>query len=328
MIPRSFFHAVWSALVRALAPAFVFLVFCQARSFAATDWTAIQSAMQAPGTPMPGDVLRFELARQDLSFTVNGQAVPFYESAAVSNGFVAFRSMHDSWFFVDGSLPAQESEVGALESALRVNPRIRITAVAGRAILESPKLVWVHFEATGDGAALAASLATALATIQSPQINVEVKPGTNTVFDPSILPPQFLKLFDEGFVEQLQDMFAFYLPRPDERQISLGNERAESGLGVCQSFYIQIDFSGGTNATLNVEFALRGEEVQAVSDALRAGGFTITSQANNFLDDNPHLYFVHATGSGDGFTLGNALYNAVQIIQADSGPHHDHNGDD
>jgi hypothetical protein len=265
---------------------------------------------------MPGQVLRFELVRQDLTVTVNGQTLPSYEVAAVANGFVAFKEIHDGQFFADGSLPAQESEVAALETALRANTHIRITAIVNHVILETPKLVWVHFEATGNGATLAASLATALMTINNPQIGVGVIPGTNTVFNPSsILPPQFLKLFDEGFVEQLVDIFAFYLPRPDERRISLSGVPAETGLGVGQSFYIQVSLSGGTNATLNIDFALRAEEVQAVEDTLRAGGFTVTSQSSHFVDDNPHLYFVHATASGDGLGLGTTLYNVIQIIQ-------------
>ena len=53
-----------------------------------------------------------------------------------------------------------------------------------------------------------------------------------------------------------------------------------------------------------------------MEDTLRAGGFTISAQHNQLLDDTPHLYFVHASASGDGFTLGNTLYTVIKIIQA------------
>jgi hypothetical protein len=315
----------WSLLARAAALAFVVFAMFSAKAFAATDWSAIQSALQADGTPMPGNVLRFELVRQTLAITVNGTAIPGYENAAVANGFVAFRPSWNGRFFADGSLPAQETELSALLAALGADPRIHVTAVAGRSVLETPKLIWVHFEANGDGASLAASLATALATLGNPQVGVTVIPGTDNVFNPaSILPPKVLKLFDEGFVEQLTDIFAFYLPRPDEHEIMLGDERAESGLGVGQSFYIQVPFSGGSNVTLNVEFALRSEEIQPVEAALQAGGFAISSQTSNFVEDHPHLYFVHASGSGDGFALGDALFNAIEIIRMDSRHRHDH----
>jgi hypothetical protein len=248
--------------------------------------------------------------------TVNGQA---QNVGAVANGFVAFKNSSDGQVFADGALPAQESEVVALETALRANKHIHISGIGSHFLLESPKLEWVEFEALGDGSDLATSLATALATIHSPQMGVGVIPGTDNVFDPAtILPPKFLKLFDEGFVEQLDQVFAFYLPRPDENSISIGDVRSEAGLGVGQSFYVQVPFEGGSNITLDVDFALRPEEVQAVEDTLRAGGFTISSEASHFLHDNPHLQFVHATASGDGFALGGSLYSAIQIIRGDS----------
>jgi len=305
----------------------LFTMFC-GKSFAATDWSAIQTALGTDGTELPGNVLRFELARLDLTVSVNGQVLPQQEVAAVANGYIAFKPIHDSLFFADGSLPAQESELSALETALRQNSHIHITAIANHQILISPALVWVHFEAIGDGAEIATSLATALKTIHSP-IGISVIPGTNSVFDPgSLLPPNFLKLFNEGFVEQVTDIFVFYLPRPDENRIALGPVRAETGLGVGQSFYIQIPFSGGTNsATLNIDFALRADEIQQVEDTLRAGGFTVSAQHNQFVNDSPHLYFVHASATGDGFALGNTLYNVIEIIQQQSRKNCDHDHD-
>jgi hypothetical protein len=303
---------------KALVLALVFFLLAGQKTFAAPNWTAIQAAMKAPGTEMPGNVLRFELVRQDLTVTVDGQTLPLVYVASVANGFVAFKRTSGNEFFVDGSLPAQETEVAALQTALRLNTHIHITAIVNHVILETPKLIWVHFEATGNGTQLARSVATALETIQNPQVDVSVIPGTNTVIVPStILPANLLTVFNQGFVEQLTDIFAFYLPRPDENRFTVGGVPAESGLGVGQSFYIQFSFSGGTDITLNIDFALRAGEVQPVEDALRAGGFTITSESNHFVSETPRLFFVHATASGDGLTLGNTLYSVIQIIQAD-----------
>jgi hypothetical protein len=286
------------------------------KSFAATDWTPIQTALGADGVQVPGDVLRFELVRKDLSLTINGKVIPPNDVAEYANGYIAFQQLSDSRFFADGSLPAKETELGALQSLLRLNGNIHITAIVNHAVLESPKLIWVHFEATDNGPALAKSLATALKIINSPQLDVVVIPGTNNAFNPSMLPPPFNALFDEGFVEQLDLIFAFYLPRPDEDLISVGPVAAEPGLGVGQSFYILIPSSGSTNqVTLNIELALRADEIQAVEELLRSGGFKIAAQHNHFVNDHSRLFFVHATASGDGFALGNTLYNVVQIIQ-------------
>jgi Domain of Unknown Function (DUF1259) len=306
-----------SDAARAFALAIVLFLLHTGTTFAATNWGAIQTAMKANGTVMPGDVLRFELVRQDLTMTINGTAVPAQEVASVANGFVAFKEMSNGQFYADGALPAQESEVTALQDALLKHAHIHITAMVNNLINESPKLVWVHFEASYHGEQLATWLATALDTIHSPQVGVSVVPGVNNIIDPSkILPPKVLKLFDEGFVEQLTDIFAFYLPRPNEHGIVLDNDvTAETGLGVGQSFYIQVPFSGGANVTLNIDFALRVGDLQPVETMLRAGGFTLSSQSNHFINESRHLYFVHATASGDGFSLGNTLYNVIQVIQ-------------
>lgn len=300
-------------LARAVLLAFVFLFFLNQKSFAATDWTAIQTAMGASGVEMPGDVLRFDLVRAELSLSVNSQPQTV---GAVGNGFVSFKPAGNGRMFVDGSLPAQETELAGLQTALGLDTRIHVSGIGDHFVLESPKLVFVEFEAQGDGSSLATSVAAALAKIGSPQLGVTVVPGTNSVFNPaSILPPNFLKLFDEGFVEQLDLIFAFYLPRPDEHSISIGDVKAESGLGAGQTFYIQVPFSGGSNITLDVDFALRPEEVQSVEAVLQKGGFSITSQASRFLADNPNLQYVHASASGDGFTIGASLYSAIEIIQ-------------
>jgi Domain of Unknown Function (DUF1259) len=310
-------------VVRALALAIAVSTTLCAKSFAAPDWTPIQTALQANGLQLPGNVLRFELSRQDLPVTADGQTLTIGEIAAVANGFVAFKPIEGQRFFADGALPAQETEVAALQAALRQDTRIHITAIVSHSILELPKLVWVHFEATGPGTELATSLATALETIHSSQIGVHAALGTNSILNTSLFPAPFVNLVKQGTIEQLNGIFVFYLPRPEEHRITLGNVPGETGLGVGHSFYIQFSFSGGTAATLNVELALRAEEVQPVEDVLRAGGFTISSASNHFLNDDPHLYFIHAVASGDGFTLGTTLFDAIEITQANSRGDHD-----
>lgn len=316
---------------RAIAVVLVLFTVICGKSFASTDWSAIQAALGADGTEFPGNVLRFELSRVDLTITVSGVAfTDERQNPAIANGFIGFKPMGGARFFVDGSLPAQDTELEALQAALRADKRIHITAIVNHAtVAVTPKIIWVHFEASGDGAELATSLNTALKTIHSPQTGTTVIPGTNSVFDPSLLPPQFLKLFDQGFVEQFGLVFAFYLPRPDEHRITIGPVRAETGLGIGQSFYIQIPFSGGTNAAvINVDFALRADEIQPVEDTLRAGGFTISAQNNWFVNDSPKLYFVHASAGGDGFALGNTLLDVIHIIQVKSLQNRDHDHDD
>lgn len=107
----------------------------------AQDWGPIQAALDANGTVLPRPVLHFDLVRSDISVTVNNQAL---NSAEVANGYIHFKPLQNGQYFADGSLPAQESEVPTLSSALRMNTALRISAVVNHAALETPKLLWVH----------------------------------------------------------------------------------------------------------------------------------------------------------------------------------------
>jgi hypothetical protein len=291
-------------------------------AFAATDWSGIQAAMGADGYVFPGDVLHFQLSRHDLAISVDG--VPFPQpgfNAAVANGFIAFKEKRRNDFFVDGALPAQESELPALEDSLLAHGRaIRITAVYSHVTNISPKLIWVHFEATGPGVDLATFLAAALVTIHNPQLGGVFIPGTNSVFDPSLLPEPILDLFNEGLVAQVDTIFAFWLPRPDECSITLDSRvGAQSGLGVGQTFYIEVNFSGGADITINIDFALRPHELPAVQSILRSGGFTLPSLSNNYVSDSPRLHYLHATASGNGILIGATLFKAIQVIGRGNG---------
>jgi hypothetical protein len=286
-------------------------------AFAATDWSGIQAAMGTDGYVFPGDVLHFQLSRHDLAVSVDGVPLANYGyNVAVANGFVSFKEKRRNDFFADGALPAQESEVSALEDSLLSHGRtFRITAVYSHVTNISPKLIWVHFEATGPGADLATFLAAALVTIHSPQLGVGFIPGSNFVFDPSLLPQPILDLFEKGFLAQVDGVFVFWLPRPDECSISLDTRvGAQTGLGVGQTFYIQVDFSGGADITINIDFAVRPHELPAVQSILRSGGFTLPSQSNNYVSDNPRLHYLHATASGNGILIGATLFKAVKVI--------------
>lgn len=314
---------VRSSVIQALVLALAVLSLHTTKAFAATDWSGIQTAMGADGAVFPGDVLRFQLVRKEISYSINGTPVNGVFIGAWTSGFVAFKEEHDGKFYVSGSLPAQDSELSALQDALLKHPQIQITAIYSHDYSISPNLVWVHIEATGNGEKLATWIASALETIHNPQLDVGFIPGTNSVFDPAeILPPQYLAIYKEGFFAQVDDFFAFWLPRPDEKKITLDNNvKAETGLGVGQTFYIMIpELNGGAGnaATINVDFALRADELPAVQSILRAGGFTLPSQSTNYVSANHTLYYLHASGSGDGFTLGEALYKAIKVIEQNS----------
>jgi hypothetical protein len=312
---------------KALALTLILAAFTGGRAYAATDWSAIQSAMNTTGNPLPHDVLRFELVRTDINAiqVPGGLVIDANEGAS---GFVSFKPIEGGIFFADGSIPVRDTESQTVQTALRKDARIHITAIANRLSQETPSLLWIHFEARGNGASLATSIAAALATINNPQLGVFVDPGTENIISLSDIPQQFQDLFKQGYLEQLGNSIVFYLPRPDEKFIHLGQVPADFGLGVGHSFYILIQGNvDSVTVTMDADLALRKDEVQQVVDVLRGGGFTISSLSNNFLDDDPSLTYVHIYGFGNGFDFAQSLFTAVQIIEADSKHEHGHDHD-
>lgn len=79
---------------------------------------------------MPGDVLRFELSRADLTITANGQKIsPNSVNAEIANGLIASDPRNRLPLFCRRLITAQESELSALELALRQNSHIHILGV-------------------------------------------------------------------------------------------------------------------------------------------------------------------------------------------------------
>jgi uncharacterized protein DUF1259 len=273
----------------------------------AQDWNIIQTPLDADGLVLPGPVLHFDLVRSDISVTVNNQVL---NSAEVANGYINFEPLQNGQYFVDGALPAQESEVPALSSALRTNTAVHISAVVNHAALEAPKLLWVHFEATGSASALTGDIAGALGVIGNPQRNVNAYP-----LRASDVPAQFQSIFSAagGTITQLNGaVYEVVIPRPDESNYRLGAVPASASLGVAVTFFVQ-PLSGNTIA-LNSEFALDHAEVQDVIDALTKAGFKVPALHDHFLNDEKRLYFVHGFAVGDQNTLGTALLNSLPPI--------------
>ena len=112
------------------------------------------------------------------------------------------------------------------------------------------------------------------------------------------------------------------------------NKNVQSEEGVCQVHITRkepqvmmmghalsphmMDFQLGANfqpfeskAVVIGEFALLGEEVNPVIDALRKGGIEISAVHNHMIGEFPQIYFLHFEGYGKTETLANAVKKAI-----------------
>lgn len=302
------------------------LLHCPAQ--AATDWSVFQSALQTNGVELPSDILRFPLVRRDLDTRVAGLRV---SPALLASGFISLTPttitpLHpaqadanqqtqtgEALFFVAGSIPSEDWNADRVARALRTCSCIKVASMMNHAAKNSPNLIWVHFEGAGTATQLSTALAAALVIVHKPQLGV----STGAVDLSAYVPGAYLALYQQGAIEYLNDTYVFTLPRPEQSLIAIGIVPALPAFGVAQSIAIQAPNDDAGTLIFNVEFALRGDEVQPVSDALHAGGFLIAAQGIHYLDDNVRLYFVHAfLRAANPAAAEAALANAISLIYA------------
>ncbi|MGI8771025.1 MAG: DUF1259 domain-containing protein [Acidobacteriaceae bacterium] len=314
---------------RSLAAGVAIFVLLQSPAQAATDWSVFQRAFQTNGVELPSNILRFPLVRRDLGTSVAGLRV---SPALLASGFISVTPatvipLHpaatqgiqqvaqpgDAIFFAAGAIPSEDWNADRVARALRTCSCINIASMMNHAAKNSPNLIWVHFEGTGTATQLSAALAGALAIVHKPQLGV----SSGAIDLSSYVPPQYLALYQQGTMEYLDDTFVYTLPRPEQSLIAIGIVPALPAFGIAQSVAIQAPNDDADTLIFNVELALRGDEVQPVSDALRAGGFQIAAQGIHYMDDNVRLYFVHAyVRPRDPAAAEAALANALSLIHA------------
>jgi hypothetical protein len=286
-------------IIRLIPITICFAAFGTYSSYAVTpNYAPIQKVFAAPGVIEPDGVLHFDLIRSDLSITVAGQPV----NSALLGGYVNFKYLGKNVWYVDGSLPAQQSELAALEAALRTYQTLHITAVVNQVVLESPGLVWVHFEAQNENATtLAGEINFGLQQIHYPQKNVTSVPVV-------------LFLGANGTIAQLNGaVYVFTVPRDDIGRYVLGDVTASASLGVAYNFYVQ-PLTTGNNIVLYTDLGLKETELQPVRDALAAAGLNVGSVHDNFVDDTQRLFFVNGFVVGDAGVLGDCLYDSLTAI--------------
>ncbi|WNQ08815.1 DUF1259 domain-containing protein [Paenibacillus aurantius] len=63
------------------------------------------------------------------------------------------------------------------------------------------------------------------------------------------------------------------------------------------------------------EFALLGEEVNPVVDALRKGGIEITAIHNHLIGEQPRILYLHFQGIGDQMALAKTVRQAIDAVR-------------
>src|SRR5436189_1531619 len=130
---------------------------------AATDWKPVEQALGKAGSMQPGDVYKVSLPRSDLKVTVSGVEL---KPALALGSWVAFKKTGDMTM-VMGDLVLTEDEVTPVMTKLEEG-EVEPTALHNHVLHESPRVMYMHIHAMGDGVKIARTIHDALALSKSP----------------------------------------------------------------------------------------------------------------------------------------------------------------
>lgn len=129
------------------------------------DYAAVSAILGAPAE-VAGGVAEYIFPRRD-RLTEHGVAVPSSDALETASE-VVFQPLGNGRMATGGELYVAPEEVTPVVRALGAGG-IHVTAIHHHMVLETPRLYWLHWYATGEPAALARTVKTALAATRSAQ---------------------------------------------------------------------------------------------------------------------------------------------------------------
>lgn len=268
---------------------------------AATDWTAVGTALGKAGSVQPGGVYRVGLPRTDLKVTLDG--VPIRPALALGS-WLAFRDMGDH-AMVMGDLVLTHDEVNPVMSVLAQNG-VAVTALHNHLLRSSPGTMYMHVDGHGDAVKLATALHAALAQSRTPFAAAPASPTPPPDLDMAML-DQTLRA--KGTANG--GTYQFSIPRAEPPRS--GGTAIPPAMG--SAIAINFQPTGGGKAATTGDFVLTANEVNPVIKALRAHGIEVTALHNHMLDDEPRLFFMHFWANDDARRLAAGLRAALDQVK-------------
>lgn len=270
------------------------------------DPGAMERAIGKPGELKDG-VYKVSLPRNDLVVVLNGVKI---RPGLALGTWLAFKENSND-VVMDGDLVLKEEEVGPVLERLH-QEGIQVTALHNHLIGESPRVMYVHVFAKGDGARLAKEMKEVLALTTTPigsSAATNEGLGKGAGEDPGFDVEFVQKQLGRGKVKD--GVLSIAISRPEKIQMQGATLMPSMGMATA----INVQAAGGKSVAATGDFVLIAEEVNPVTKALIDRGILITALHNHLVQGSPDLYFMHfwATGSADHVTKG--LKTAVEAMQ-------------
>src|SRR6266480_1388760 len=218
---------------------------------AATDWKPVEQALGKAGSVQPGDVYKVSLPRSDLQVSVGGVQV---KAPLALGSWVAFKKA-SGMTMVMGDLVLTEDEVTPVLTKLQEGG-VEQTALHNHVLHETPRVMYLHISAMGDGVKIAKAIHDALALSKTP-----------FAAPAAAAPTQDLGI-DTKHIDQIVGqrgkvngvVYQFSVPRADK--IMDNQMEIPPAMGIAQAINFQP--TGGGKAAITGDFVLLASEVNPV----------------------------------------------------------------
>ena len=265
---------------------------------ATTDWKSVGQALGKAGSVQPGDVYKVSLPRSDLQVSVGG--VPIKAPLALGS-WVAFKKA-GNMAMVMGDLVLTEDEVTPVLAKLQEGG-VEQTALHNHVLHESPRVMYMHISAMGDGVKIAKAIHDALALSKTP---FAAPAASNQTQDLGIDTKQLDQIMGQsGKVNG--GVYQFSVPRAEK--IMENDMEVPPSMGVAHAINFQP--TGGGKAAITGDFVLIASEVNPVIRALRDNGIEVTALHSHMLVESPRLFFMHFWAKDDALKLARGIRAAL-----------------
>jgi Domain of Unknown Function (DUF1259) len=287
------------SMLRLVAPLVATFAMAAPAFAADTDWNQVAQALGKSGTVQAGGVYRVGFPRTDLKVSVDGVVL---RAGFALGGWVAFQPMGGQ-AMVMGDLVLTQDEVNPVMRKLREGG-IEVTAVHNHLLRAEPMTLYMHIEAHGDPARLAAAIHAGLAESKIP---FSPPPGTSQPGNIDMVGIDSIMGYkgqDSGGIYQ------FGIPRA--QPITEQGMVLPGPMG--SAIAINFQPTGADTAAITGDFVLEANEVNPVISALQASGIEVTALHSHMLNEQPRVFFMHFWANDDAHKLAKGLRAALDKV--------------
>jgi len=244
-------------------------------------------------------VFKVSVPRSDLAVTVAG--VRMTPPMGLTS-WAAFRRAGEHTV-VMGDLVLLEDQVNSV-TTVALDEGLEITALHNHFFWDSPKVMFMHIGGLGDEAELAAAVGKVFAKIKETSGGKGVVPRAATDPARTTLDPSKIERI-LGVKGELKDgVYKAVVGRTTRMH---GHE-----MGAAMGVNTWAAFAGSDDeAVVDGDVAMLESELQAVLEALRAGGIDVVAIHNHMTGEEPRVVFLHYWGIGRTEDLARTLRAAI-----------------